>query len=72
MSEIEKMQRYIAKIKKPFNGNRRYDMNIQEAFALAEKAKNNDSDFPTFDTVCLAFEYGRAKGYRAAKAEVRR
>ena len=65
MSEIEKMQRYIARTKT--TNMDAYQMNFREMKDLARTA----ADTP-FDVVCLAFEYGRAKGYRAAKAEVRK
>ena len=37
-------------------------MSVAEAFALADMGGE-------INAVSLAFEYGRAKGYRAAKAE---
>lgn len=66
MSEIEKMKRYIERSKN-FPTGTPYQMNLLEAFVLADMSAENATD-----AVCLAFEYGRAKGYRAAKAEVRR
>jgi len=60
MSEIEKIQRYIQKNGAPHN--LWYTASLKEIFAIAEK--------PTIDAVVLAFNYGRAKGYRMAKAEV--
>lgn len=60
MSEIEKVQRYIDKHKVPYNP--RYEMPVREVVALAH-------DLTSLDAVMLAFTYGRAKGYRAAKAE---
>lgn len=72
MSEIEKMQRYIDRTKTPFRSKCLYGLNSLEAFALMKKVNDRDTNLPAFDVICLAFEYGRAKGYRAAKAEVRR
>ena len=64
MSEIEKMQEYINKRESgSFPQGTRYQMNLGELLSLSHMS-------PT-DAVCLAFEYGRAKGYRAAKAEGR-
>lgn len=64
MTEIEKIQSYIAQ---PTSGkfplSTRYQMGISETLALSRMN-------PT-DAVCLAFDYGRAKGYRAAKKEAR-
>ncbi len=62
MSEIEKIQRYIARTGVECSETSPYHMKIAEAFALA-----GTSD--SVRAVSLAFEYGRAKGYRAAKAE---
>lgn len=62
MTEIEKIQSYIAQ---PTSGkfplDTRYQMGFLEARAL--------SCMNPMDAVCLAFDYGRAKGYRAAKKE---
>lgn len=63
MSEIEKIQRYIAHSKK-FPMGTPYQMNLLEMFILADMSAESATD-----AVCLAFEYGRAKGYRAARAE---
>ncbi len=64
MTEIEKMRRYIERTKVGKAGA--YQMNLREMLDLAHTA----AETPV-DVVCLAFEYGRAKGYRAAKAERR-
>lgn len=37
-----------------------------DMFGLARMAEGD-----TIGAICLAFDYGRAKGYRAAKAEAR-
>ena len=63
MTEIEKMKRYIERTKM---GKNHYQMNFQEALELARAT----AEMP-IDIVCLAFEYGMAKGYLAAKSEVR-
>lgn len=67
MNVIEKIQRYIENtgVKYP-NGNP-YQMRLSEMFALSHLA----SDF-ALDAVCLAFEYGRAKGERCAKARAKK
>lgn len=67
MSEIEKLRRYIDRTDGAFPCGTPYQMNISELFALAHMA---DEDIT--GAICLAFDYGRAKGYRAAKKEVRR
>lgn len=62
MSEIEKIQRYIARTGVGYKDTSPYHMSVAEAFALARASDN-------VRAISLAFEYGRAKGYRAAKAE---
>lgn len=62
LSEIEKIQRYIEKT--GFPDNPKYDMRFREASALAGKVKT-----APIEMISLAFEYGRAKGYRAGKKE---
>ena len=63
MSEIEKMKRYIEITNA--GDLPRYEINMAEALELKH--------YPyIIDAIWLAFSYGRAKGYRAAKAEVRR
>lgn len=68
MSEIEKMKRYIERT--PLDKNDRYFITIQEVFELGKAAKTEDAGL--IDALALAFNYGKAKGYRAAKAEVNR
>ena len=62
MSEVEKIKRYIYKHGAPRDPH--YDMSLKEALAVAHEVGG-------IDAVCMAFVYGKAKGYRAAKAEVR-
>ena len=62
MSEIDKIKRYIELTKiEPGKGDAR-------TYELMELC----SEIGGFGAVLMAFRYGRAKGYRAAKAEVRR
>lgn len=63
MSEIEKMERYIERTNAPDMS--RYELDLLETRALRQEPDQTDALY-------LAFLYGRAKGYRAAKAEVRR
>ena len=65
MTEIEKMQKYIERTNLDKN---RMCLGFVEACALAKEAKTADD---ALEMVALAFNYGKAKGYRAAKAEVR-
>ena len=62
MTCLEKMRRYIELTGVTYSDSTPYQMNIAEMLelrALAEQAP--------MDALCLAFEYGRAKGVRAAK-----
>lgn len=69
MSEIEKMERYIERTKMSASTTSLYKMNMLEAFELAYQALEC-RDLP-IEAISLAFNYGKAKGYRAAKAEGR-
>ena len=62
MTEIEKIKRYIARTGVGYKDTSPYHMSVAEAFALADMGGE-------INAVSLAFEYCRAKGYRAAKAE---
>ncbi len=69
MSEIEKMKRYIARTKMKTSDTGPYTMNMREAFELAHMAGAGDA--LSIKAISMAFNYGQAKGYRAAKAEGR-
>lgn len=66
MSEIEKMQRYIERTNMSKADN--YCLVYGETVELLHTATDTNS---MFDVIALAFDYGKAKGYRAAKAERR-
>lgn len=67
MNEIEKMKRYIERTK--LNANDRFYLDMPEAFELAAQAQASSDSL--LEIISLAFKYGKAKGYRAAKAERR-
>ena len=67
MTEIEKMQKYIERTKLENGG--RYKIGLHEAYELARQTRNLDG--PPIEIIDLAFNYGKAKGYQAAKAERR-
>ncbi len=69
MSEIEKIKQYIDRTK--MDKGTRYEMSFNEALTLAREA-NLSGDDSAFTAITLAFSYGKAKGYRAAKAEGRK
>lgn len=62
MSEIEKIQGYISKHGAP--SNPRYSIPVADVLAIVR-------EMTAIEAVDLAFQYGQAKGYRMAKAEVR-
>lgn len=64
MNEIERIRRYIDKVKIPNTIANRYGMPFSEVRALRDKMESD-----CLSAICFAFTYGRAKGYRAAKAE---
>ena len=70
MSEIEKIKRYIERTKMKTSDTGPYAMNMREAFELAHMAGVGDT--LSIKAISMAFDYGKAKGYRAAKAEVRK
>ena len=57
---IKKIEKYIKNTKTA--KNKRYDMSLNEAVAVYRQE-------PQIYGITLAFEYGRAKGYRAAQNE---
>ena len=66
MSEIEKMQKYIQKANIDAKTLCRYSLTLAEFMELLEPAPK-----PRGNNLVLAFHYGMAKGYHAAKAEVK-
>ncbi len=67
MTEIEKMKRYISRTKT--DKNDRFYLSWSEAMELSgEAVQTKDA---AFRIIALAFNYGKAKGYRAAEAERR-
>lgn len=64
MSAIEKIEKYIENTGK-ISGS--YSMRMCETYEMIRMA----SETPV-EALLLAFQYGQAKGYRAAKAEVRK
>lgn len=69
MSKIEEMKQYIERTKMSASTTSLYKMNVLETFELAYQALEC-RNLP-IEAISLAFDYGKAKGYRAAKAEGR-
>lgn len=64
MSNLEKMEKYIENT--PMKHKNLYSLRLGEIMALYD-AGNKE----LFRVVCLAFDYGMAKGYRMAKKEAK-
>lgn len=67
MDTIEKIQGYIKRTGVKYKDATPYQMNMGEPFALAHLAGEDVTA-----AICLAFDYGRAKGERSARAEQKR
>lgn len=70
MSEIEKMKRYIDRTGAEKGLTDKYSMRFAEIYALISEAGVDGNT--AWNVITLAFKYGKAKGYRAAKAEALR
>lgn len=66
MSDLERIHRYIKQTNMPRSKLSYYQMTWDDLSGLTQMRE------AFTDAVCLAFDYGMAKGYRAAKAEARR
>lgn len=67
MNGIEKIKAYIAETKINSSITDRYTIYLSEIHAIYEEAQVDPCK-----AILTAFKYGRAKGYRAAKAEERK
>lgn len=67
MTEIEKIRRYIDRTGKKYPNGTPYQMNIGEMLALAHLTREDAAG-----AICLAFDYGKAKGERSARAAQKR
>lgn len=59
MLDIEKMRAYIQRTK--ISNKEKYDMRVNEAKAVYTLYQTD-----AFEAIALAFQFGMAKGYRAA------
>ena len=66
MDKIEAIKGYIRRTNMPQRSANRCTFSPSEAIAICDEIEGN------IDSIFLAFEYGMAKGYRAAKAEANR
>lgn len=67
MSKIEKMQRYIELTGVKYDDSLAYDLWMNDAQELAAFAKKD-----CLSAICIAFDYGRAKGERHARKELKK
>lgn len=67
MNNIEKIRTYIRCTGVKYSESTPYQMKTSDLFALIHMAENDTSG-----AICLAFEYGRAKGERSAKTVQKR
>lgn len=70
MTAIEKMKGYIDRTQMKESLATPYSLSLAEVFELATRA--NSSIDLSVEMIALAFDYGKAKGYRAAKAEAKK
>lgn len=66
MTKIDEMRRYIELTSVTYSDSTPYRMTMAEVFELRDLAKTSP-----IDALDLAFDYGRAKGERHARAEWR-
>lgn len=64
MDTIQTIIAYIRRSK--IRNAKRYQMNLYELMELNKLGHTSPQE-----ALCIAYDYGRAKGYRAAKAEAR-
>ncbi len=68
---MEKIKKYIERFFKSTKMNIRYSISLEECKAIAESIRSKD-EFDGLFAVGDAFEFGYVKGYRAAKAEMKK
>ncbi len=64
---IEKIRAYIRRTGIKYDFSTPYQMSLSETLELARMSKEDASG-----AICLAFEYGRAKGERSARAALKK
>ena len=67
MSKIDEINRYIELTRVKYDDNPAYNLLMQDGMELAALAKKD-----CLSAICLAFDYGRAKGERHARKELKR
>ena len=67
MTEVERIQRYIVNTKIHEKFGTRYSMRLDELFTFSDMLQKD-----IYRTMGLIFDYGAAKGYRAAMKGVKK
>lgn len=62
---MEKIAKYVERFMKNHNKNERYDLYTRDVSEIRKAVIEK-----SFETICLTFDYGYAKGYRAAMSEM--
>lgn len=68
---MEKIRKYVDKFFKGTKRNIRYMISLEECKAFVHAIKNKD-EFDGIFVVSDAFDFGYAKGYRVAMAEIKK
>lgn len=68
---MDKIKKYVDRFFKNNAKNRNYALTVEEMFALFEEIQSADGD-GLFWAITSLFNYGYAKGYRAALAEMKK
>lgn len=63
---MEKIAKYVERFMKNHNKNERYDLYTRDVSEIRKAVIEKP-----FETICLTFDYGFAKGYRSALAEMK-
>ena len=64
---MEKIRKYVKRFFKTNSGNERYQIYTKDIRAIKE-----EMDIDPFDALTTLFDYGYAKGYRAALSEMKK
>lgn len=64
---MEKIRKYVERFFETNRGNTRYQIYTDDIMAVHEEMRNNP-----WDTILALFNYGYAKGYWAAMAEMKK
>lgn len=64
---MEKIKNYVNRFLKSSKRDSRYDIYFDEVFSCIQTYAENP-----VGTICTVFDYGYAKGYRVAKAEMKK